>query len=284
MQQTPEKPVAKEVLQLLDHTPPTSKTSCRTGCPCPAPRTFAWDDHNHTANTSKRKTRHSAASITSSFEVGALQQALVHQRGQLKDAKAIIRQQGKELREKDTDFEALKEHPDLSEQQEDFLMRQYHTPGKLPSAAIHRAMGVLFPPREVLKAKRIKSWISRYTAMLKKKSFTASIRAAQQRLQEELGDGGCADIVRDLGGGEEEEGVGAEGGEEGGEEEQSGSDEEETEEAAPAPKHGYQHCLEAPLGTQSLVGMRLTYRFRSDEGWLDGVIRSKCTSSGVGQR
>jgi hypothetical protein len=109
MQQTPEKPVAKEVLQLLDHTPPTSKTSCRTGCPCPAPRTFAWDDHNHTANTSKRKTRHSAASITSSFEVGALQQALVHQRGQLKDAKNIIRQQGKELREKDTDFEALKE-------------------------------------------------------------------------------------------------------------------------------------------------------------------------------
>ena len=99
-----------------------------------------------------------------------------------------------------------------------------------------------------------------------------------------MGDGGCADIVRDLGGGEEEEGVGAEGGEEGGEEEQSGSDEEETEEAAPAPKHGYQHCLEAPLGTQSLVGMRLTYRFRSDEGWLDGVIRSKCTSSGVGQR
>ena len=59
---------------------------------------------------------------------------------------------------------------------------------------------------------------------------------------------------------------------------------EEAEESAPAPKHGYQYRLEAPLGTQSLVGMRLTYRFRSDEGWLDGVIRSKCTSSGVGQR
>ena len=148
-------------------------------------------------------------------------------------------------------------------------MRQYHKPGKLPPAAVHRAMGEYFKGRNVLKVKRIKSWISRYTAMLKKKAFTASIRAAQARLQEELGDGVCADAVREVVGGEEEE---------------EGEEGEEAEESAPAPKHGYQYRLEAPLGTQSLVGMRLTYRFRSDEGWLDGVIRSKCTGSGVGLR
>ena len=38
-----------------------------------------------------------------------MQQALVHQRAQLDEAKTIIRQQGKELRNKDTDFEVLKE-------------------------------------------------------------------------------------------------------------------------------------------------------------------------------
>jgi hypothetical protein len=172
-------------------------------------------------------------------------------------------------------------YPPLSEQQEDFLMRQYHKPGKLPPAAVHRAMGEHFQGRNVLHVKRIKSWISRFTAMLKKKAFTASIRAAQARLQEELGDGVCADAVREVVGGEEEEEV--VGVEEGGLGD-GDSDEEEAEEPAPPPKHGYQYRLQAPLGTQSLVGMRLTYRFRSDEGWLDGIIRSKCTSSGVGMR
>ena len=39
-------------------------------------------------------------------------------------------------------------------------MRQYHKPGKLPPAAVHRAMGEHFEGRNVLKVKRIKSWIS----------------------------------------------------------------------------------------------------------------------------
>ena len=59
-------------------------------------------------------------------------------------------------------------------------------------------MGEHFEGRNVLKVKRIKSWISRFTAMLKKKVFTASIRAAQARLQEELGDGVCMDAVHEV--------------------------------------------------------------------------------------
>jgi hypothetical protein len=40
---------------------------------------------------------------------GALREAVAHQRTQLQEAKAIIKQQGKELRDKDGEFEALKE-------------------------------------------------------------------------------------------------------------------------------------------------------------------------------
>ena len=42
------------------------------------------------------------------MELGALREAVAHQRTQLQEAKAIIKQQGKELRDKDSGVEALK--------------------------------------------------------------------------------------------------------------------------------------------------------------------------------
>jgi hypothetical protein len=76
---------------------------------CPFLSTFAWNNHNFTSNPSKRKTRQ-GTSTTPPVEVGALREAVAHQRMQLQEAKAITKQQGKdkELCEKDTEFQALK--------------------------------------------------------------------------------------------------------------------------------------------------------------------------------
>ena len=107
-QTTPEKSVPREVLHLLEHSPPHKPSACGSACPCPPLPTFAWNNNDFSSNPSKRMTRR-GTSTTPSVELGALREAVAHQRTQLQEAKAIIKQQGKELRDKDGEFEALKE-------------------------------------------------------------------------------------------------------------------------------------------------------------------------------
>jgi hypothetical protein len=76
---------------------------------------FAWNEHKQdfTSNPSKRKTQHGTSTTPSGVEMGALRGAVAHQRTQLQEAKAIIKQQrgNQELRDKETasgGVEALK--------------------------------------------------------------------------------------------------------------------------------------------------------------------------------
>jgi hypothetical protein len=100
-QTTPEKSVPREVLHLLEHSPPHRPSARGSACPYPPLSTFDWNNHDFSSNPSKRKTRR-GTSTTPSVELGALREAvsITHQRTQLQEAKAIINQQEKELRDK----------------------------------------------------------------------------------------------------------------------------------------------------------------------------------------
>jgi hypothetical protein len=76
-QTTPEKSVPREVPHLLEHSPPHKPSAC--GSACPPLSTFVWNNHDFFSNPRKRKTRR-GASTTPSAELGALREAVAHQR------------------------------------------------------------------------------------------------------------------------------------------------------------------------------------------------------------
>ena len=49
-QTTPEKSVPREVLHLLEHSPPHKPSACGSACPCPPLSTFAWNNQDFTSN------------------------------------------------------------------------------------------------------------------------------------------------------------------------------------------------------------------------------------------
>jgi hypothetical protein len=121
-------------------------------------------------------------------------------------------------------------------------------------------------PQLVLKPKRIKAWVSRYTSMIKQHKFTKAVA----RIRASLGDELDGLSLRD--GGDWEEDVLSD-------DEESDSEEakEEDEWLSPAPRPaatGYQHQDHLTLVTDSaVVGHRLQYRWRNCGGWMHGIVR-----------
>jgi hypothetical protein len=167
----------------------------------------------------------------------------------------------------------------MTGEQLQFLLLQFHSAGKLPAAAIQRSMEAtsiekhpesrLDQKKFTLPIRRVKSWVGYYKSMLKKVEsnkgkFTKAVKAAR--------------VAVDLDSGDEPAGV-----EEAGGVEEEGTEEEEAElpPPAPTPRLGLEHVSEGTGGvmvSSDLVGRRTQYRFDGDQGsWWDEVLVAKQT-------
>ena len=176
-------------------------------------------------------------------------------------------------------------YPKVTETQTTFLIEWYNRPGKISHNRVYRDMERVFSGKEILAARRIKNWMSRYHGMVKKDTFTKNIQAVRDQLDADE----AADEAAVAGAGAGAGAVAGAGARAGAAATAASDldvrewgcsccsnedDHEKNHTKCPPPKAGFQHQPSVSLvDPNALNGRRIQHQFDDGHGWVDGIIR-----------